>query len=144
MSRALLAERRFAPLFACQFLSAFGDNFLRNSLGLLVVWSSRGAPGWIVAAASGGFVLPSVLLSGLGGQLAYRMDKAQLIRRLKFAEIAVAGVAWAPATGIAKVEVNVDNGPWQTATLAAADNINTWRRSSVSMSPPSPCAPAFD
>ncbi len=93
MSRALLAERRFAPLFACQFLSAFGDNFLRNALGLLVVWSAGGAPGWIVAAASGSFVLPSVLLSGLGGQLADRMDKARLIRRLKLAEIPVAGVA---------------------------------------------------
>ena len=93
MSRSLLAERRFAPLFACQFLSAFGDNFLRNSLGLLVVWSSGGAPGWIVAAASGAFVLPSVLLSGLGGQLADRMDKARLIRRLKLAEVFVAGLA---------------------------------------------------
>ena len=93
MSGSLLAERRFAPLFACQFLSAFGDNFLRNALGLLVVWSSGGAPGWIVAAASGAFVLPSVLLSGLGGQLADRMDKARLIRRLKFAEIVVAAVA---------------------------------------------------
>ncbi len=93
MSRSLLAERRFAPLFACQFLSAFGDNFLRNALGLLVVWSSRGAPGWIVAAASGAFVLPAVLLSGLGGQLADRMDKARLIRRLKLAEVGVAAIA---------------------------------------------------
>ena len=93
MSRPLLAERRFAPLFACQFLSAFGDNFLRNTLGLLVVWSSHATPGWIVAAASGAFVLPSVLLSGLGGQLADRMDKARLIRRLKLAEVLVAGLA---------------------------------------------------
>ncbi len=93
MSRTLLAERRFAPLFACQFLSAFGDNFLRNSLGLLVIWSQGAAPGWIVAAASGAFVLPSVLLSGLGGQLADRMDKARLIRRLKLAEVVVAATA---------------------------------------------------
>ena len=93
MTRALLAERRFAPLFVCQFLSAFGDNFLRNALGLLVVWSSGGAPGWIVAAASGAFVLPTVVLSGLGGQWADRMDKAALIRRLKLAEVVVAAVA---------------------------------------------------
>ena len=93
MSRPLLAERRFAPLFACQFLSAFGDNFLRNALGLLVVWSQGAAPGWIVAAASGAFVLPSVLLSGLGGQLADRMDKARLIRRLKLAEVVIAALA---------------------------------------------------
>ena len=92
---ALLTQRRFAPLFVCQFLSAFGDNFLRNALGLLVVWSSGGAPGWIVAAASGAFVLPTVVLSGVGGQWADRMDKAALIRRLKLAEIVVALVALA-------------------------------------------------
>ncbi len=94
----LLTQRRFAPLFVCQFLSAFGDNFLRNALGLLVVWSSGGAPGWIVAAASGAFVLPTVVLSGLGGQLADRMDKAVLIRRLKLAEVGIAAVA---AAGLA-------------------------------------------
>ena len=32
------------------------------------------------------------------------------------------------ATGIAGVEVSVDNGPWQHATLAAADGIDTWRQ----------------
>lgn len=98
MSRALLTERRFAPLFACQFLSAFGDNLLRNVLGLLVVWSSGASPGWLVAAASGAFVLPTVVLSGLGGQWADRMDKARLIQRLKLAEIVVAAVA---AAGLA-------------------------------------------
>jgi hypothetical protein len=40
----------------------------------------------------------------------------------------VAGVAWAPATGIAAVQVRVDNGPWHTARLAAADGIDTWRQ----------------
>ena len=93
MNRPLLAERRFAPLFICQFLSAFGDNFLRNALGLLVIWSAGGAPAWIVAAASGAFVLPTVVLSGLGGQLADRMNKAALIQRLKLAEIGIASVA---------------------------------------------------
>jgi hypothetical protein len=37
----------------------------------------------------------------------------------------VAGVAWAPAKGIAKVEVSVDNGPWRKATLAASGGIET-------------------
>ena len=40
----------------------------------------------------------------------------------------MAGVAWAPATGIAAVEVSVDSGPWQRARLAAADGIDTWRQ----------------
>jgi hypothetical protein len=39
----------------------------------------------------------------------------------------VAGVAWAQHTGISKVEVQVDEGPWQTATLAAVASVDTWR-----------------
>jgi DMSO/TMAO reductase YedYZ molybdopterin-dependent catalytic subunit len=57
-----------------------------------------------------------------------RIDVPRPLTQVKAGRIAVAGVAWAPATGIAKVEVNVDNGPWQEATLAAADNIDTWRQ----------------
>ena len=40
----------------------------------------------------------------------------------------VAGVAWAPARGIAAVEVSVDGGPWHQARLAAVDGIDTWRQ----------------
>ncbi len=37
----------------------------------------------------------------------------------------IAGVAWAQHRGIAKVEVQVDDGPWQTATLAAVASVDT-------------------
>ena len=57
-----------------------------------------------------------------------RIDVPRPLSSLGAGRIAVAGVAWAPAKGIAKVEVNVDNGPWQRATLAAADGIHTWRQ----------------
>ncbi|SKA89240.1 DMSO/TMAO reductase YedYZ, molybdopterin-dependent catalytic subunit [Agreia bicolorata] len=40
--------------------------------------------------------------------------------------VAIAGVAWAPHTGIAGVEVRVDNGSWQKATLAPAISDDTW------------------
>jgi DMSO/TMAO reductase YedYZ molybdopterin-dependent catalytic subunit len=40
--------------------------------------------------------------------------------------VAVAGVAWAQHTGISAVEVRVDDGAWQQATLAEAANIDTW------------------
>jgi DMSO/TMAO reductase YedYZ molybdopterin-dependent catalytic subunit len=40
--------------------------------------------------------------------------------------VAIAGVAWAPHTGIAGVEVRVDDGDWQKATLAAAISDDTW------------------
>jgi DMSO/TMAO reductase YedYZ molybdopterin-dependent catalytic subunit len=42
--------------------------------------------------------------------------------------VAVAGVAWAQHKGIARVEVQVDDGPWQPAKLAAQDTIDTWRQ----------------
>jgi DMSO/TMAO reductase YedYZ molybdopterin-dependent catalytic subunit len=41
--------------------------------------------------------------------------------------VTVAGVAWAQHRGISKVEVQVDNGPWQPAELAAVVSIDTWR-----------------
>ena len=42
--------------------------------------------------------------------------------------VAVAGVAWAQHTGIEKVEVRVDSGPWTEATLAEAISLDTWRQ----------------
>ena len=40
--------------------------------------------------------------------------------------VPLAGVAWAPHTGIARVEVQVDDGPWREATLASAISDDTW------------------
>ncbi len=42
--------------------------------------------------------------------------------------VAVAGVAWAQHRGIQQVEVRVDDGPWQTARLAAVPGVDTWRQ----------------
>ena len=41
---------------------------------------------------------------------------------------AIAGVAWDQHTGIAKVEVQIDDEPWREATLAADGGIDTWRQ----------------
>ena len=57
-----------------------------------------------------------------------RIDVPKPLAQVKAGHVAVAGVAWAPATGIAAVEVNVDNGPWHQAKLAAVDGIDTWRQ----------------
>lgn len=43
-------------------------------------------------------------------------------------EVVIAGVAWAQTRGIEKVEVRVDDGPWQVAELAAEVNDTTWRQ----------------
>jgi DMSO/TMAO reductase YedYZ molybdopterin-dependent catalytic subunit len=40
--------------------------------------------------------------------------------------VAIAGVAWAPDRGIAKVEVRVDEGAWLPATLSAPISKATW------------------
>jgi len=40
----------------------------------------------------------------------------------------VAGVAWAQHKGIAAVEVQVDNGPWQEARMAKVPDIDCWRQ----------------
>jgi DMSO/TMAO reductase YedYZ molybdopterin-dependent catalytic subunit len=42
--------------------------------------------------------------------------------------VAVAGVAWAQHRGISRVDVRVDEGPWQPAELAAEDTVDTWRQ----------------
>jgi hypothetical protein len=38
----------------------------------------------------------------------------------------IAGVAWAQRRGIAEVEIQVDDGPWQQATIIAAPSTDTW------------------
>ncbi|MGW1739640.1 molybdopterin-dependent oxidoreductase [Nocardia sp. NPDC001965] len=40
----------------------------------------------------------------------------------------VAGVAWAQHRGVAAVEVQVDDGPWQPAELAPEYSLDTWRQ----------------
>jgi DMSO/TMAO reductase YedYZ molybdopterin-dependent catalytic subunit len=40
--------------------------------------------------------------------------------------LAVAGVAWAVHRGISKVEVQVDDGPWQAARLGTVPSDDTW------------------
>ena len=42
--------------------------------------------------------------------------------------VAVAGVAWAQQRGIDRVEVQVDDGPWEQARLADVPNVDTWRQ----------------
>ncbi len=48
--------------------------------------------------------------------------------RVTEGDVTVAGVAWAQHRGIGKVEVRVDEGPWQTAELAVEDGVDTWRQ----------------
>jgi acyl-[acyl-carrier-protein]-phospholipid O-acyltransferase/long-chain-fatty-acid--[acyl-carrier-protein] ligase len=88
MSDHLLASRRFAPLFWTQFLSAFNDNFLKNTLVFLILFTlSATDAATLVTVAGVVFITPFLFLSALGGQLADKYDKALLARRLKLAEV---------------------------------------------------------
>jgi DMSO/TMAO reductase YedYZ molybdopterin-dependent catalytic subunit len=57
-----------------------------------------------------------------------RIDVPASGQQVKAGRVAVAGVAWAQHKGIEAVEVQVDNGPWHEATLAAVPDIDTWRQ----------------
>ncbi len=94
MSQPLLATRRFAPLFWCQFFAAFNDNFLKNALVLFILFKIGGEAGASLVTLAGVVLMaPHFLLSALGGQLADKFDKAVVARRIKLVEIAAAGVA---------------------------------------------------
>jgi len=94
MIDTLMLKRRFAPLFWAQFFSAFNDNFLKNALVFIILYRLSGSHGEALVTLAGGlFILPFFLLSGIGGQMADRFDKAMMAQRLKLAEIGAAGVA---------------------------------------------------
>ena len=101
MRRHLMISKRFAPLFWTQFLSAFNDNFLRYTLVFLILFKIEGDDGAsLVTLASAVFMVPFLILSALGGELADKYDKGRLAERLKLAEIgaslvAVAGIVTA-------------------------------------------------
>ena len=94
MPPPLLLSRRFAPLFWCQFFAAFNDNFLKTALVFVILFRSdtRDTEA-LITFASAVFIAPYFFLSGLGGQLADRYDKAWVAQRIKFAEIFVAALA---------------------------------------------------
>ena len=94
MFTKLMSARRFAPLFWCQFFSAFNDNFVRQMLAMLILFRlGEQAAGSLITLAVGIFIAPSLILSALGGEIADSHDKAVIARRLKFAEIGVQMVA---------------------------------------------------
>lgn len=93
MHDSLMKTRKFAPLFWTQFLSAFNDNFLKQTLVFLILATMAAEGAALVTLAGGIFIAPFLLLSALGGELADKHDKAQMAERLKFAEIGIAAIS---------------------------------------------------
>ncbi len=94
MFTSLMTTRRFAPLFLCQFFAAFGDNFLKTALVFVILFQVAGAnSAALITLAGATLIAPFFFLSGLGGELADRYDKAWMAQRIKLTEIGVAVVA---------------------------------------------------
>src|SRR3954454_16156127 len=93
MSDNLMTSRRFAPLFWCQFFSAFNDNFLKNALVFLILFRAgfeESTANTLVTLTAAVFIGPFFFLPGLGGQTQDRFDKQIVARWVMLAEIAVA------------------------------------------------------
>jgi len=60
-----------------------------------------------------------------------RIDTPQANARLGAGTRPIAGVAWAPGRGISRVEVQVDEGGWQEATLSEPLSKESWRQWSL-------------
>ncbi|WP_231114783.1 molybdopterin-dependent oxidoreductase [Lentzea aerocolonigenes] len=56
-----------------------------------------------------------------------RVDRPKPFEKVRAGRFVAAGVAWAQHTGIDRVEVRVDGGPWQQATISTEVNVDTWR-----------------
>lgn len=91
MSRYLLGERRFLPLFLTQFLGAFNDNVFKNALVILITFQAAacGDSPLLVTVAAGLFILPFFLFSASAGQFADKLDKDRVIRFTKLCEITI-------------------------------------------------------
>ncbi|GAA1061764.1 molybdopterin-dependent oxidoreductase [Agromyces bracchium] len=59
-------------------------------------------------------------------KLSSRIDVPRVGQQVSAGAVVVAGVAWQQHTGVAAVEVQVDDGAWQPATLATAISADTW------------------
>ncbi|WP_328296684.1 molybdopterin-dependent oxidoreductase [Streptomyces sp. NBC_00435] len=64
-----------------------------------------------------------------------RIDTPKPFARTPAGTVVVAGVAWAQHRGIERVEVRVDDGAWQEASLAAQATTDTWRQWSFHWNP---------
>ncbi len=89
--KSFIGARRFLPLLATHVLGAFNDNFFKNALVILLLYRLGGEDNaaLLVTGAAGLFILPYILLSALGGELADSREKSRLMKQLKAAEIAI-------------------------------------------------------
>ena len=59
---------------------------------------------------------------------ASRIEVPKSFAKVKAGKVWIGGTAWSQHRGITKVEVQIDDGPWQEAVLATQANTDTWRQ----------------
>jgi len=59
-------------------------------------------------------------------KLQSRIDVPRPAQTVPAGDAVIAGVAWQQHVGVARVEVSIDDGPWQDAQLAPAISADTW------------------
>lgn len=96
---ALLRQRRFGPFFWTQFAGAANDNLFKFAFTVMVTyqlsvsWLQPAMAGMVIGAL---FILPFLLFSATGGQLADKLEKSAMIRWIKNLEIGIMALAaWA-------------------------------------------------
>jgi DMSO/TMAO reductase YedYZ molybdopterin-dependent catalytic subunit len=57
-----------------------------------------------------------------------RIDVPQSFASVQSGRVLVGGTAWAQRRGVARVQVSIDNGQWQEATMGPDVNVDYWRQ----------------
>jgi acyl-[acyl-carrier-protein]-phospholipid O-acyltransferase/long-chain-fatty-acid--[acyl-carrier-protein] ligase len=91
---ALINSRAFLPLFITQFLGAFNDNLLKNSIVILITFKIAYETDinakLLVTVAAGIFILPFFLFSASAGQFADKYERTFIVKLVKISETIVA------------------------------------------------------
>ena len=97
---ALFKTRRFWPLFTVQFLGVFNDQTFKNAFVALLTFRladelamTEGDVDTFIQASAGLYILPFALCAATAGQIADGMDKAKMMRWVKFMEIVLMVIA---------------------------------------------------
>jgi DMSO/TMAO reductase YedYZ molybdopterin-dependent catalytic subunit len=57
-----------------------------------------------------------------------RVEVPRSFGKVAAGTVRIGGTAWSQTRGITRVEVSVDDGPWEEVTLAAEASVDTWRQ----------------
>ena len=89
----LFTKRKFLPLFVLFQAGTFNDNVLKNALiilvtfGGMVLFSENIPSGAVVPIAALLFTLPFLILCTIAGQIADKIDRGVILKRVKRAEV---------------------------------------------------------